>query len=42
MTAMWAFGFEPKKEDVRKMTAETDKEGSDIIRFEDCFATVVV
>ena len=40
--AMWAFGFEPKKEDIRKMKAETDKEGSSTISFEDCFATVVV
>ena len=38
VTAMWAFRFEPKKEDIRKMIAATDKEGSGTISFEDCFA----
>lgn len=33
--AMRALGFEPKKEEIRKMTADIDKEGSGTIDFSD-------
>ena len=33
--AMRALGFEPKKEDVKRMIAEVDKEGSGVIEFQD-------
>ena len=33
--AMRALGFEPKKEDVERMIAEVDKEGSGVIEFQD-------
>ncbi|XP_020637142.1 uncharacterized protein LOC110072832 isoform X1 [Pogona vitticeps] len=33
--AMRALGFEPKKEEIRKMIAEIGKEGSSVIEFED-------
>ncbi|XP_072857779.1 centrin-2 isoform X2 [Pogona vitticeps] len=32
---MRALGFEPKKEEIRKMIAEIGKEGSSVIEFED-------
>jgi len=32
---MRALGFEPKKEDVKRMIAEVDKEGSGVIEFQD-------
>ncbi|KAB0369552.1 hypothetical protein FD755_018545 [Muntiacus reevesi] len=38
MIAMWALGFEPKKEEIKKMIAETDKEGIGTISFEEFFA----
>ena len=38
MTATWAFGFEPKEEDITNMEAETDGEGSGTISSEDHFA----
>lgn len=34
---MRALGFEPKKEEIRQMIAEIDKEGSGMICFEDFF-----
>merc|ERR1712113_891416 len=33
--AMRALGFEPKKEDVKRMIAEVDKDGSGVIEFTD-------
>ena len=33
--AMRALGFEPKKEEVKKMIAEVDKEGTGTIEFQD-------
>lgn len=33
--AMRALGFEPKKEDIKKMIADIDKEGSGTIDFSD-------
>ena len=38
MIAMRALGFEPKKEEIKKMIAETDKEGIGTISFEEFFA----
>ena len=35
---MWAFGFEPKEEEITNMEAETDGEGSGTISSEDRFA----
>lgn len=35
---MRALGFEPKKEEVKKLIAEIDKEGTGTISFEDFFA----
>ena len=42
MIAMWALGFEPKKEEIKKMIAETDKEGICTINFEEFFAIMSV
>ena len=42
MIAMWALGFEPKKEEIKKMIAETDKEGIGTIYFEEFFAIMSV
>lgn len=36
--AMRALGFEPKKEEIKKMIADIDKEGSGTIDFEDFLA----
>lgn len=36
--AMRALGFEPKKEEIKKMIADIDKEGSGTINFEDFLA----
>ena len=33
--AMRALGFEPKKEEIRKILAEVDKQGEGVIRFDD-------
>ncbi|KAB0371079.1 hypothetical protein FD755_017488 [Muntiacus reevesi] len=38
MIAMWALGFESKKEEIKKMIAETDKERIGTISFEEFFA----
>lgn len=35
---MRALGFEPKKEEIKKMIADIDKEGSGTINFEDFLA----
>lgn len=35
---MRALGFEPKKEEIKKMIADIDKEGSGTIDFEDFLA----
>lgn len=35
---MRALGFEPKKEEIKKMVADIDKEGSGTIDFEDFLA----
>lgn len=32
---MRALGFEPKKEEIKKMIADIDKEGSGVIKFND-------
>uniref|UniRef100_A0A8B9X5W2 EF-hand domain-containing protein n=1 Tax=Bos mutus grunniens TaxID=30521 RepID=A0A8B9X5W2_BOSMU len=40
--AMRALGFEPKKEEIKKMIAETDKEGIGTISFEKFFAIMSV
>ncbi|XP_032487843.1 LOW QUALITY PROTEIN: centrin-4-like [Phocoena sinus] len=40
--AMWALGFEPKKEEIKKMIAEIDKEGIGTISFEDFLAIMSV
>ncbi|XP_075807172.1 centrin-4 [Microtus pennsylvanicus] len=40
--AMRALGFEPKKEEIRQMIAEIDKEGTGTICFEDFFAIMSV
>nr|XP_048280620.1 centrin-4 isoform X1 [Myodes glareolus]XP_048280621.1 centrin-4 isoform X2 [Myodes glareolus] len=40
--AMRALGFEPKKEEIRQMIAEIDKEGTGTICFEDFFAIISV
>ena len=37
MIAMRALGFEPKKEEIKKMIAETDTEGIGTISFEEFF-----
>lgn len=42
MIAMRALGFEPKKEEIKKMIAETDKEGIGTISFEKFFAIMSV
>ena len=42
MIAMRALGFEPKKEEIKKMIAETDKEGIGTISFEEFFAIMSV
>ena len=42
MIAMQALGFEPKKEEIKKMIAETDKEGIGTISFEEFFAIMSV
>lgn len=39
---MQALGFEPKKEEIKKMIAEIDKEGNGTITFEDFFAIMSV
>lgn len=39
---MRALGFEPKKEEIRQMIAEIDKEGNGTICFEDFFAIMSV
>lgn len=39
---MRALGFEPKKEEIKKMIAETDKEGIGTISFEKFFAIMSV
>lgn len=39
---MQALGFDPKKEEIKKMIAEIDKEGTDTITFEDFFAIMSV
>lgn len=33
---MRALGFEPKKEEIKKMIADIDKDGSGTIDFEEC------
>ena len=33
--AMRALGFEPKREEIKKMIAEVDSQGSGVIQFED-------
>ncbi|XP_005370455.1 centrin-4 [Microtus ochrogaster] len=40
--AMRALGFEPKKEEIRQLIAEIDKEGTGTICFEDFFAIMSV
>mmetsp|Transcript_51706 Transcript_51706/g.155185 ORF Transcript_51706/g.155185 Transcript_51706/m.155185 type:complete len:150 (-) Transcript_51706:88-537(-) len=40
--AMRALGFEPKKEEVRKMIAEVDKDGSGTIDFDEFIAMMTV
>ncbi|XP_027709539.1 centrin-4-like [Vombatus ursinus] len=40
--AMRALGFEPKKEEIKKMIAEIDKEGFGTISFEDFFTMMSV
>ncbi|KAM9086447.1 LOW QUALITY PROTEIN: centrin-4-like [Megaptera novaeangliae] len=40
--AMRALGFEPKKEEIKKMIAEIDKEGIGTISFEDFLAIMIV
>ncbi|XP_057613223.1 centrin-4 [Chionomys nivalis] len=40
--AMRALGFEPKKEEIRQMIVEIDKEGTGTICFEDFFAIMSV
>lgn len=39
---MQALGFDPKKEEIKKMIAEIDKEGTGTITFEDFFAIMSV
>ena len=39
---MRALGFEPKKEEIRQLIAEIDKEGTGTICFEDFFAIMSV
>uniref|UniRef100_A0A8C2PD95 EF-hand domain-containing protein n=1 Tax=Capra hircus TaxID=9925 RepID=A0A8C2PD95_CAPHI len=39
---MWAFGFEPKEEEITNMEAETDGEGSGTISSEDRFGMMSV
>ena len=39
---MRALGFEPKKEEVKKMIAEVDKEGSGTIEFQDFLELMTV
>lgn len=39
---MQALGFEPKKEEIKKMIAEIDKEGLGTISFEDFLAIITV
>lgn len=40
--AMRALGFEPKKEEIKKMIADIDKEGSGTINFEDFLSMMTV
>lgn len=40
--AIRALGFEPKKEDIKKMTAEVDKEGSGKLSFSDFLALMTI
>ncbi|XP_019522533.1 PREDICTED: centrin-4-like [Hipposideros armiger] len=40
--AMRALGFEPKKEEIKKLIAAIDKEGTGIISFEDFFAIMSI
>ncbi|KAB0353091.1 hypothetical protein FD754_017948 [Muntiacus muntjak] len=42
MIAMWALEFEPKKEEIKKMIAETDKERIGTISFEEFFAIMKI
>ncbi|KAB0348416.1 hypothetical protein FD754_013273 [Muntiacus muntjak] len=42
MIAMRALGFEPKKEEIKMMIAETDKEGIGTTSFEEFFAMMSV
>lgn len=39
---MGALGFEPKKEELKKLIAEIDKEGTGTISFEDFLAIISV
>ena len=39
---MRALGFEPKKEEVKKLIAEVDKEGSGTIEFQDFLELMTV
>lgn len=39
---MRALGFEPKKEEIKKLIAEIDKGGTGTISFEDFFAIMSV
>lgn len=40
--AMRALGFEPKKEEVKQLITEIDKEGTGTICFEDFFAIMSI
>jgi Ca2+-binding EF-hand superfamily protein len=39
---MRALGFEPKKEEIKQMIAEIDKEGTGTISFEDFYAIMCI